>query len=396
MFENITMAPADAILGLTEEFKKDIRPQKINLGVGIYKDEDGLTPIFATVKEAEKRLLAQETTKSYLSMEGLPSYGEAVQKLLFGKNSQIITTNRARTAQTPGGTGALRVAADFAVKKLGIKKIWVSKPTWANHNNVFETAGLQIATYDYYDPITKSLDFEAMIASLQNVKAGELVLFHGCCHNPTGVDPTTAQWEVLAKLCAKLDALVFFDFAYQGFAKGIEEDAQGLRIFMNYHDNLLIANSFSKNFGLYNERVGALTIVAHDAAITKAVFSHVKLYIRSNYSNPPAHGAAIVSLILHDDALYGQWIEEVTAMRKRIKKMRELFVITLKEKGVDGDYGFISQQIGMFSFLGLSVEQVNRLKEEFAVYIVGTGRISVAGLTKNNMQQLCIAIAHVL
>jgi len=396
MFENMTMAPADAILGLTEAFKKDIRPQKINLGVGIYKDEEGLTPIFATVKEAEKRLLVQEKTKSYLSMEGLSSYGEAVQKLLFGKNSQIITKKRARTAQTPGATAGLRVAADFVVKKLGIKKIWLSKPTWANHTNIFKTAGLQIATYDYYDPITKNLDFEAMIASFKDVKAGELVLFHGCCHNPTGIDPTNAQWEVLAKLLATLGALVFFDCAYQGFSKGIEEDAQGLRIFMKQHDNLLIANSFSKNFGLYNERVGALTIVAKDADIADVVFSHIKFFIRSNYSNPPAHGAAIVSLILHDETLYTQWSEEVKAMRQRTKKMRELFVITLKEKGVDGDYSFITRQVGMFSFLGLSIEQVNRLKDEFAVYLVGTGRISVAGLTKNNMQQVCSAIASVL
>ncbi len=248
----MSMAPADPILGLTDAFKKDPRVDKINLGVGIYKDESGLTPILATVKEAEKRLLNSETTKSYLSIEGLAEYDQAVQRLLFGKDSEIITANRACTAQVPGGTGALRTGADFAVKKLGIKKIWVSNPTWANHANVFNTAGLEVANYAYYDAASKDLDFDAMIASLQQVEAGDLILFHGCCHNPTGIDPTTEQWEILAKLVAELGAIPFFDFAYQGFAKGVEEDAQGLRIFAQYNKELLIANSFSKNFGLYN------------------------------------------------------------------------------------------------------------------------------------------------
>lgn len=396
MFENVSMAPADPILGLTDAFKKDQRAEKINLGVGIYKNEDGLTPILATVKEAEKRLLAEETTKSYLSMEGLASYGQAVQTLLFGKDSTIISDKRARTAQAPGGTGALRIGADFAVKKLGIKRIWVSNPTWANHANVFKTAGLQVVSYDYYDQETKSMNFDAMIASLQKVEAGDLVLFHGCCHNPTGIDPTLEQWEILAQLMADLGAVPFFDFAYQGFAKGVEEDAQGLRIFAKHNTELMIANSFSKNFGLYNERVGGLTIVAEDAEIAESAFSQIKSGIRSNYSNPPAHGAAIVSIILNDEALYAQWVDEVSAMRERIKEMRTLFVATLKEKGVEGDYSFISRQNGMFSFSGLSKEQVNQLKEEFAVYIVGSGRISVAGMTKNNMQPLCTALASVL
>ncbi|MCK5819757.1 MAG: aspartate/tyrosine/aromatic aminotransferase [Psychromonas sp.] len=396
MFETISMAAADPILGLTEAFKKDIRPNKINLGVGVYKDENGLTPIFETVKEAEKQLLAQETTKSYLSMEGLASYDEAVQKLLFGKDSLIISTNRARTAQTPGGTAALRIAADFAVKNIGVKKIWMSNPTWANHGKVFSSAGLEIATYDYYDPMTKKMDFAAMISSFQNIDAGDLVLFHGCCHNPTGLDPTSEQWEILAKLIAKAGAIPFFDFAYQGLAVGIEEDAQGLRIFTQYNDELLIANSFSKNCGLYNERVGALTIVASEPSIAKIAMSQIKICIRSNYSSPPAHGAAIVSIILHDPKLYARWIEEVAIMRERTKKMRALFVKTLKEKGVHDDYSFICRQQGMFSFLGLSVEQVYLLKKEFAVYLMDSGRITVVGMTENNMQSLCHAIASVL
>ncbi len=396
MFEQVSMAAADPILGLTDAFKKDQRVEKINLGVGIYKNESGLTPILATVKEAEKRLLAQETTKSYLTIEGIAEYGVAVQKLLFGKDSEIIESNRARTAQVPGGTGALRTGADFAVKKLGIKKIWVSNPTWANHGNVFKTAGLDVVSYDYYNAQSKDLDFDAMLESLQAVEAGELVLFHGCCHNPTGIDPTNEQWEVLAKLIAELGAIPFFDFAYQGFAKGVEQDAQGLRIFAKYNKELLVANSFSKNFGLYNERVGGITLVAEDSEIAESAFSQIKAGIRSNYSNPPAHGAAVVTTILNDAELYKQWDQEVADMRERIQEMRELFVATLKEKGVSGDYSFISRQNGMFSFSGLSVEQVNRLKEEFAVYIVGSGRISVAGMTKDNMQPLCDALSKVI
>ena len=396
MFEQVSMAPADPILGLTDAFKKDERAHKINLGVGIYKNEDGQTPILATVKEAEKRLLAQETTKSYLTIEGIAAYGQAVQTLLFGKDSDIMSSNRALTAQVPGGTGALRTAADFAVKSLGIKKIWVSNPTWANHGNVFKTAGLEVVSYDYYDAAAKDIDFDAMVSSLQSVEAGDLVLFHGCCHNPTGIDPTQAQWEILAKLIAEKGGIPFFDFAYQGFAKGVEEDAQGLRTFAKYNKELLIANSFSKNFGLYNERVGGITLVAetHEAAV--CAFSQIKSGIRSNYSNPPSHGAAIVTTILNDAALYEQWVQEVADMRVRIQEMRDLFVATLKENGVEGDFSFISRQLGMFSFSGLTVEQVNRLKEEFAVYIVGSGRISVAGMTKNNMQPLCDALAKVI
>lgn len=396
MFEQVSMAPADPILGLTDAFKKDPRDEKINLGVGIYKDENGTTPILATVKEAEKRLLEQETTKSYLTIEGIAAYGEAVQKLLFGADNEIIAANRARTAQVPGGTGALRTGADFAVKKLGIKKIWVSNPTWANHGNVFKTAGLEVASYDYYNAQSKDLDFDAMLQSLQSVEAGDLVLFHGCCHNPTGIDPTIEQWEILAKLIAELGAVPFFDFAYQGFAKGVTEDAQGLRVFAKYNKELLVANSFSKNFGLYNERVGGITLVAEDSDIAESAFSQIKAGIRSNYSNPPAHGAAIVTTILNDQQLYQQWEQEVADMRERIQEMRDLFVATLKEKGVSDDYSFISRQNGMFSFSGLSLEQVNRLKEEFAVYIVGSGRISVAGMTKNNMQPLCDALVKVI
>lgn len=396
MFEKVSMAPADPILGLTEKFKADVRAEKINLGVGVYKNEAGETPILPTVKKAEAILLDQEKTKSYLSIPGTPEYGDAVRRLLFGFNSQIISEKRAQTAQAPGGTGALRVAAEFAKQELGATTIWVSNPTWANHHGVFRAAGLDVCEYAYYDWNEMDMNFSAMLADLGNAKAGDIVLFHGCCHNPTGVDPTVDEWSQLASLCKQKGLLPLFDFAYQGFATGINEDAEGLRLFADEMDELLIASSFSKNFGLYNERVGAFTLVAKDAETANIAFSQVKRIVRTIYSNPPAHGAAIVTKILGDPALNKEWENEVTEMRERIKEMRHLFVQTLKDLGVTKDFGFIISQNGMFSFSGLSKDQVERLKEEFGVYIVGSGRISVAGMTKNNIPALCKAIAAVL
>lgn len=396
MFEKVTAAPADPILGLTEEFRNDTRSDKINLGVGIYKNEAGETPILRCVKKAEQILLDSEKTKNYLSIEGNPDYGQLVQGLLFGADHEILTSQRARTAQAPGGTGALRIAAEFVARQGLSGKIWISNPTWVNHVQVFGAAGLEVAYYDYYSPELKGLDFEAMLKSLEQVQRGELVLFHGCCHNPTGIDPTAEQWEVLAKLCAAKGILPLFDFAYQGFASGVDEDAEGLRIFSRHNPELLIASSFSKNFGLYNERVGAFTLVATDAATVATAFSQVKATIRANYSNPPAHGAAVVTTVLKDPALKAEWIEEVKEMRERIHAMRVLFVAKLKERGVTQDFSFIADQNGMFSFSGLDKEQVNRLKSELGVYIVGSGRISVAGMTRANIDALCDAIAKVL
>ena len=396
MFEKVATAPADPILGLTEAFKQDPRPHKINLGVGIYKNEAGETPVLDSVKRAEDLLLKNEKTKSYLSIEGYAAYGRCVQGLLFGEDSEIISSARAVTAQAPGGTGALRTAADFMVKHLGIKRIWVSNPTWANHGNIFTTAGLEVVSYDYYNADSKTMDFDAMVASLGQVAAEDAVLFHGCCHNPTGIDPTAEQWQTLAALAAERQFLTLFDFAYQGFAAGIDEDAKGLRIFAEHNRELLIASSFSKNFGLYNERVGAVTLVANDQQTAQSAFSQIKAGIRANYSNPPAHGAAVVTTILENPELRQQWVGEVAEMRQRIHEMRELFVTTLTDKGASGDFSFITRQNGMFSFSGLSKEQVARLKDEFAVYIVGSGRISVAGMTKSNMDALCKAIAAVI
>ncbi|EPR3508299.1 amino acid aminotransferase [Serratia marcescens] len=396
MFEKITAAPADPILGLTDIFRADARPNKINLGIGVYKDETGKTPVLTSVKKAEQYLLENETTKNYLGIEGIPAFASCTQELLFGKESPIVADRRARTAQTPGGTGGLRVAADFIANQTSAKRIWISNPSWPNHKNVFSAVGLEVLEYAYYDAANHALDFDGLLNSLKQAQAGDVVLFHGCCHNPTGIDPTAVQWAQLAELSVANGWLPLFDFAYQGFANGLEEDAQGLRIFAAKHKELIVASSYSKNFGLYNERVGACTIVAADAETADRAFSQVKAAIRANYSNPPSHGAAVVATILGNDALRAMWEQELTDMRQRIHRMRQLFVNTLQEKGAQQDFSFIIQQNGMFSFSGLTKEQVLRLREEFGVYAVNSGRVNVAGMTPDNMAPLCEAIVAVL
>ncbi|HEY3982609.1 amino acid aminotransferase [Cedecea sp.] len=396
MFENITAAPADPILGLADLFRADDRPTKINLGIGVYKDETGKTPVLTSVKKAELYLLENETTKNYLGIDGIPEFGRCTQELLFGKDNALIADKRARTAQTPGGTGALRVAADFLAKNTSAKRVWVSNPSWPNHKSVFNAAGLEVKEYAYYDAENHSLDFDGLVASLQAAEAGDVVLFHGCCHNPTGIDPTAEQWKTLAEMSLAKGWLPLFDFAYQGFARGLEEDAEGLRIFAAGHKELLVASSYSKNFGLYNERVGAFTLVATDADTADRSFSQVKSVIRANYSNPPAHGASVVATILSNDALRTMWEQELTDMRQRIHRMRQLFVNTLQEKGANRDFSFIINQNGMFSFSGLTKDQVLRLREEFGVYAVASGRVNVAGMTPDNMAPLCEAIVAVL
>ncbi|HIE0705235.1 TPA: amino acid aminotransferase [Serratia marcescens] len=396
MFEKITAAPADPILGLTDIFRADARPNKINLGIGVYKDETGKTPVLTSVKKAEQYLLENETTKNYLGIEGIPAFASCTQALLFGKESPIVADRRARTAQTPGGTGGLRVAADFIANQTSAKRIWISNPSWPNHKNVFSAVGLEVLEYAYYDAANHALDFDGLLNSLKQAQAGDVVLFHGCCHNPTGIDPTPEQWAQLAELSVANGWLPLFDFAYQGFANGLEEDAQGLRIFAAKHKELIVASSYSKNFGLYNERVGACTIVAADAETADRAFSQVKAAIRANYSNPPSHGAAVVATILGNDALRPMWEQELTDMRQRIHRMRQLFVNTLQEKGAQQDFSFIIQQNGMFSFSGLTKEQVLRLREEFGVYAVNSGRVNVAGMTPDNMAPLCEAIVAVL
>lgn len=396
MFEKVVAAPADPILGLTDAFRADPRTDKINLGVGIYKDESGATPILRSVKQAEQILLNDEKSKNYLGIEGTAAYGAVVQQLLFGKGAELINSGRVKTAQAPGGTGALRIAAEFVVRNNLSKTVWISDPTWANHVSVFQAAGLEVKWYKYYDPSRKGLDFSAMQASLAEAQAGDLVLLHGCCHNPTGIDPTREQWQALAEQSLAAGWLPLFDFAYQGFARGIEEDAEGLRIFAASHDELLVASSFSKNFGLYNERVGAFTLVSASKAVADVAFTQVKTVIRANYSNPPSHGAAVVTTIVQDEALYAEWVAEVAEMRVRIREMRELLVEKLAALGIAQDFSFIREQNGMFSFSGLGKAQVERLKQEFGIYIVGSGRISVAGITHANIDPLCDAIAKVI
>lgn len=396
MFEQIQPAPADPILGLGEAFKAETHPEKINLGIGVYKDANGQTPIVKAVKEAEKRLFASENTKNYLTIDGIAQFNAQTQALLFGENAEVIQQKRAKTAQTLGGTGALRIAAEFIKRQTSAKNIWISTPTWPNHNAIFNAVGVNIKEYRYYNQTTKALDWDNLLADLSQAEQGDVVLLHGCCHNPTGIDPTPEQWQTLANLSAEKGWLPLFDFAYQGFANGLEEDAFGLRTFVNNHRELLVCSSYSKNFGLYNERVGAFTLIAGDETTANNAFSQVKSIIRVLYSNPASHGASAVATVLGDPQLKADWIAELAEMRGRIKTMRQQFVQLLKEKGANQNFDFICEQNGMFSFSGLSPEQVDRLKTDFAIYAVRSGRINVAGITEQNIEQLCEAIIKVL
>jgi aspartate/tyrosine/aromatic aminotransferase len=366
------------------------------LGVGVYKDATGNTPILASVKEAEDRLLQSETSKNYLPIDGLPAFNSATQTLLFGADYEIIRTKRAVTAQAPGGTGALRVAADTVAKLMKGATVWLSDPTWPNHPSVFQSAGLAVKSYPYFDAKNNGLAFDAMLATLGQIPAGDVVVLHGACHNPTGVDLSPEQWEAVAEVVTARKLLPLVDFAYQGFADGLMEDAVGLHTLAKRGIELLVANSYSKNFGLYNERIGALTVVAANEEAAQTLLSHVKQVIRANFSNPPAHGGAIVAAVLNDPRLRAQWEREVGEMRDRINSLRHLFVETLNEKGVQRDFSFIARQRGMFSFSGLNPDQVKQLRDDYAIYIVGSGRISVAGMSEESMEYLCAAIADVL
>jgi aspartate/tyrosine/aromatic aminotransferase len=396
MFEHLDLAKPDAILGLSEAFRKDPNPAKINLTVGVYKDAEGATPVLVSVKQAEARILKTEQSKGYLPMTGSVDFAEAVQGMLFGENHELLGSKRMVTAQTPGGTGALRVAGDFLHTMYPDTKLWLSQPTWPNHPGVFKAAGMPIETYPYFDATTNSLALDAMLERFDTIPAGDVVLLHGCCHNPTGVDLSHEQWERIAEVVRRRQLLPLIDFAYQGFGEGIEEDASGLRAVCRACDEVLICSSYSKNFSLYNERTGALTLIAQSDKQAEAALSHIKLRIRTNYSNPPAHGGAIVSTVLGDDGLRTAWHQEVAAMRDRIRSMRELFVRTLVAQGVERDFSFMGEQRGMFSFSGLTPSQVDVLREKYAIYVVGSGRVNVAGMTPANMDRLCEAIASVL
>jgi aspartate/tyrosine/aromatic aminotransferase len=396
MLESIESAPKDAILGLTEAFKADPRTDKINLSVGVYQDETGKTPLLSCVRAAEHRLADSTTTKSYLPISGLGDYCQAVAELAFGAGSEPIVGRRVAWAQTPGGTGALRVAADFVHANLPKATVWLSDPTWPNHPQIFAAAGVPTKIYPYFDAQGNRLNLEAMLGAIDKMAPGDVILLHGCCHNPTGIDPTADQWKQIAEAVDRRGLLPLVDFAYQGFAEGIQEDAAGLAAFCRSGAELLACSSFSKNFSLYRERVGALFALAPTAAAATAVQTQIDKAIRANYSNPPGHGAEIVSTILADAALRQQWEGEVAAMRNRINGMRTALVEALAAHGVPGDYSFIKRQRGMFSFSGLGKNEVEALREKFGVYIVGSGRINVAGLTTKNVDRVAECIKAVV
>ncbi len=396
MFHDLEMAPRDPILGLTEAFVSDPNPQKINLSVGVYQDADGRTPVLESVRRAAVEVLGEQSTAEYLPITGDSQFGRAVQQLVFDGDHRLTTSDRLATSHTPGGTGALRVAADFLRKVYPEKRVWVSRPTWPNHANVFGAAGLRVEPYSYFDSATNDLDFEAMLTDLKKIPPGDVLLLHGCCHNPTGVDPTVEQWNRIAEVAEQRGLLPLLDFAYQGLADGLHQDAEGLRTLCRAGGELLVCTSFSKNFGLYRQRTGALTVIAADADGAQKSLSHIKKCIRANYSNPPAFGAAVVKKILTTEALRTVWHEELVAMRDRINQMRTQFVQGLADAGASHDFSFLARQRGMFSFSGLSRGQVQRLRDEHSIYIVDSGRINVAGMTQINLPRLCAAIVGVL
>jgi aspartate/tyrosine/aromatic aminotransferase len=393
---SLTPAPPDPILGLTETFKADTRPGKVNLAVGVYVDDTGVTPVIGSVLEAERILLAKAGSKGYLPIDGRPAYKSAVRDLVFGADHEIVASNRSVTVQTPGGTGALRVAADFLLQTGSSKTIWVSEPTWPNHPQLFAAAGFALRTYPYLDETGRGVDAEKMLAALRSAASGDVVLLHGSCHNPSGVDPDAQTWAAIAEVIVERELIPLVDFAYQGFGFGLREDADWLVGLARPGLEFLVCSSYSKNFALYNERVGALTLVAADQARAASAMSHLKVAVRCNYSNPPAHGADVVATILNDPALRAQWELELAEMRNRILANRAALVDALVAAGVPGNWEPIRRQRGMFALLNLSSEQVARLRDEFGVYVVGRGRINVAGFTAANLPTVVAAVKAVV
>lgn len=396
IFETIAAAPPDPILGLTEAFKKDPSPHKVNLGVGVYMDDDGHTPVLQSVKTAERILWETLTSKTYMPISGSPEYAQVVQDLVFGKGQAVVNAGRVRTAHTPGGTGGLRVGAELLKKFVPAARVWVSTPTWPNHKGVFASAGFKVEEYPYYNPGSHGVDFERMLAALKAIPKGDVVVLHVCCHNPTGNDLSAEQWKAVASVAKQQQWIPFLDFAYQGFGEGLAEDRVGVIEMLNTGLDGFIASSFSKNFGLYQDRVGALSIVAADSAAAESAFSHLKSVIRVIYSNPAAHGGAIVTTILRDAKLSTQWEQELAAMRGRIASVRASLVDGLRKRNAPMDFSFINRQRGMFSFSGLSDAQVAYLKEKKSIYMVGGGRINVAGITSKNLGYLCDGIVEAM
>jgi aspartate aminotransferase len=394
MFDSVSLAPPDPILGIAEEYRADTRPDKVNLTIGVYQDEHGRTPVLNCVKEAERILCESEHTKGYLAIEGLAGFRERTAELVLG---DCVAPERIVALQTPGGTGALKVAADFLRKNFGPIRIWVSSPSWPNHQGVFASAGLQVSNYPYLAPDKTSLDLSAILGTLESEgRPGDVVCLHGCCHNPSGIDPSPEQWQAIAEVAAKKQLLPLIDFAYQGFGEGLDEDRVGLRAIAKLHPEFLVCNSFSKNFGLYSERVGGLLCVCESADRVVNVSSSFRQVVRTNYSNPPRHGGAVIATILSDARLCGQWKAELETMRKRILEMRVQFVNGMAAIGCSTDFSFLLRQRGMFSFSGLNPMQVDWLRTQKGIYIVGSGRINVAGLTPGNLPALTQALSESL
>ena len=395
MFETLQALSPDAILGLMAMFRDDPRAQKIDLGVGVYRDEQGNTPILKTVTEAERRRFATETTKTYIGPPGTPGFNDLVRKLMFGGNHVVVKDQRVASVQTPGGCGALRVGAELIKRARPDATIWVSDPTWANHVPLLGSAGIKIETYPYYNKDTHALNADAMLSALAKIPSGDLVLLHGCCHNPSGVDLKPAEWQAVARICNERGLLPFIDLAYQGLGDGLDDDAAGLRIMAEACPELIVASSYSKNFGLYRERVGALQIVTSSSAAVSVVQSQLDSVVRTSYSMPPAHGAAIVEIILGDEALNLAWVQELDEMRDRINGLRNALAERLGS-ATGQDFSFIRKQRGMFSFLGISPEQVSRLQKECGIYVVGSSRINVAGINNANVDYFLASCARIL
>ncbi|MFL9583694.1 amino acid aminotransferase [Stenotrophomonas sp. AB1(2024)] len=394
-FANVELVPGDPILGLTEAYNADSRPTKVNLGVGIYYDESGRIPLLRAVKQIEQQLAAEAKPRGYLPIDGLPAYTQATRELVFGKDSPLLAAGRVATSQTIGGSGALRVGADLLHRLLPHATIAISNPSWENHRAVFGAAGFEVVEYSYFDAATHGVDFAGMLADLSKLQPGTVVLLHACCHNPTGADLTVAQWKQVAELLKERQLFPFIDMAYQGFDKGIDEDGAAVRIIAEAGiDSFVVANSYSKSFSLYGERVGALSVVAPDANAAKAVQSQVKRIIRTIYSSPSTHGAALVAGVLTSPELRQLWEQELTEMRERIHALRHGLVDKLVAAGAP-EFAFINDQAGMFSYSGLSRPQVDRLRDEYGIYAVGTGRICVAALNQGNLEYVAKAVSTV-
>ena len=395
MFGRLEALPADPILGLSIKYRADENPLKIDLGVGVYKNEAGNTTILSSVKKAEKFRLENEITKTYIGGTGSALFNERMTALIFGDH-KVINENRVRTVSTPGGTGALRVAGEFIARCKSGAKIWLSNPTWANHKGVFTESGLDIHEYPYYDYENKTLDFDAMLNALKQVSADDFVLLHACCHNPSGMDLSQEQWQQVVQVAKEVGFTPLIDMAYQGFGDGLEEDAYGVRLMAENVNNMILCSSCSKNFGLYRERIGACTVIGETPATTEIALSVVLGVARTIYSMPPAHGAAVVEIILGSEELTQEWHTELTEMRNRINGNRKVIVDKLIEKGVTRDFSFIANQKGMFSFLGITPAQVQQLQDEYSVYMVGSSRMSIAGIAPSNVDYLAESIAKVL